>query len=334
MGGGSAAGFVNDVLTRMRRERQNQARILDYRRFKKPAHGGKSPAKEAFDCLFLCDHCGYLSEAEGACPACTHTAWIDLDNWTLAEGLREIEEAARQNPVPAVRWRIRGASLAIGALVGAACTTGLAMAGLVAVGAASLAGVGAGATGAATVLTHAVGRRQLGWSIMARRVQDPTRWRMPVPFADDPAGKFFKRSVGPALATEGLLRAPFTGRPCVAYEVAVLFDHPTDAWPPTWALREMRSCVFTVDGREVGKDGAMLTAPTELIEQPVMSEEEKRRFLRERGLFLADGRFDLYEAIVGPNEQVELRWPTTPEGAPPFVVPVGGMVKVRHPYRG
>lgn len=78
----------------------------------------------------------------------------------------------------------------------------------------------------------------------------------------------------------------------------------------------------------------MLTAPTELVEQPVMSEEEKRRFLRERGLFLADGRFDLYEAIVGVNEQVELRWPSVPEGAAPFVVAVGGTGKVRHPYRG
>ena len=334
MGGGSAAGFVSDVLSRMRRERQNQGRILDYRRFRKPPNSGPGPAKEAFDCLNLCDHCGYLSELQGACPACTHTAWIDLDNWAVAERLREVEEAARQNPVPAVRWRIRGASLAIGALVGVGLATGLALAEVVAAGAASLAGVGAGATGAATVLTHALGRRRLGWSIMARRVQDPTRWRMPVPFAEDPAGKFFKRSVGAAVATEGVLRAPFTGRPCVAYVVAVLFDFPSDAWPPTWALREMRSCVFSVDGREVGKDRAMLTAPTELVEQPVMSEEEKRRFLRERGLFLADGRFDLYEAIVGVNEQVELRWPSVPEGAAPFVVAVGGTGKVRHPYRG
>lgn len=333
MGGGSAAGFVNDVLSRMRRDRQNQARILDYRRFRKPPGGGPGPAKEAFDCLNLCDHCGYLNEVQGACPACTHTAWIDLDNWALAERLREVEEAARQNPVPAVRWRIRGASLAIGAVLGLGCATGLALAGVVVASAASLAGVGAGATGAATVLTHALGRRRLGWSIMARRVQDPTRWRMPVPFADERAGTF-KRAAGPAVATEGLLRAPFTGRPCVAYEVAVLFDHPQDAWPPIWALREMRACPFEVDGRAVARDHAMLTATTELVAQPVMSVEEKRRFLRERGLFLADGSFDLYEAIVAPNERVELRWPTTPEGAPPFVVPVGGATRGRDPYRG
>lgn len=333
MGGGSAAGFVNDVLTRMRRERQNQARILDYRRFKKPSHGGKSPAKEDFDCMFLCDHCGYLSDVQGACPACTHTAWIDLDNWTLAEGLREIEEAARQNPVPAVRWRVRGASLAIGAVLGVAGTAGLALAGVVASSMAGLVELGAGAAGAATVLTHALGRRRLGWSIMARRVQDPTRWRMPLPFADDKA-RTFRRAAGPAIAREGVLRAPFSGRPCVAYEVAVLFDYPDDAWPPTWVLREMRSCPFEVDGREVARDHAMLTAPTEAVAQPVMSVEEKRRFLRERGLFLADGSFDLFEAIVAPNEQVELRWPTAPEGAPPFVVGVGGVVKGRDPYRG
>ena len=78
----------------------------------------------------------------------------------------------------------------------------------------------------------------------------------------------------------------------------------------------------------------MLTATTELVAQPVMSVEEKRRFLRERGLFLADGKFDLYEAIVAPHERVELRWPTTPEGAPPFVVQVGGATRGRDPYRG
>jgi hypothetical protein len=333
MGGGSAAGMVNDVLARMRRERQNQARALDYRRFMKPAGSGPSAAKEAFDCLFLCDHCGYLSEVEGACPACTHTAWIDLDNWALAEKQREIEEAARQNPVPAVRWRVRGASLAIGAVLGVGCATGLALAEMVAVGAASLVGVGAGATGAATVLTHALGRRRLGWSIMARQVQDPTRWRMPLPIADDGV-KTARRCAGSAIARDGLLRAPFTGRACVAYEVAVLFDHPGDAWPPTWALREMRSCAFEVDGGEVEKDRAMLTGATELVEKPVMSEEEKRRFLRERGLFLADGKFDLYEAIVAPNERVEVRWPAAPEGAAPWVVQVGGATRGGDPYRG
>ena len=136
------------------------------------------------------------------------------------------------------------------------------------------------------------------------------------------------------MATEAVLRAPFTGRACVAYEVAVLFDHPGDAWPPIWALREMRSCPFEVDGREVAKDHAMLTTATALVETPVMSEEQKRRFLRERGLFVADGRFDLYEAIVAPNQRVELRWPTAPEGAPPFVSAIEGAVRGRDPYRG
>ena len=319
---------MNDALRRMRRDRQNQSRLLDYRKHRKPANDGPGPANEAFDCLFLCDHCGYLSEVEGACPACTHTAWIDLDNWAHAEALRGVEEAARQHPVAEVRWRVRGATLALGTLVGVGCATGLALAGVLAGSMASV----LGATGAATALTHALARRKIGWSIMARRVRDPTRWRMPVPLADET--DTLKRRAGPALAREPLLRAPFTGRPCVAYEVAVLFDHPDDAWPPTWVLREMRSCAFEVDGHEVAANRAMLTGPTELVATPTMSEGEKRRFLRERGLFLADGTFDLYEAIVEANEACEVRWPTANEGAPPFVLGLRGRTRGQHPYRG
>ena len=174
MGGGSAAGFVNDVLSRMRRDRQNQARILDYRRFRKPPGGGPGPAKEAFDCLNLCDHCGYLNEVQGACPACTHTAWIDLDNWALAERLREVEEAARQNPVPAVRWRIRGASLAIGAVLGLGCATGLALAGVVVASAASLAGVGAGSRSRIGLRVNPqVGAGSIAMSSTASRAPNP-----------------------------------------------------------------------------------------------------------------------------------------------------------------
>ncbi|MBK7825623.1 MAG: hypothetical protein IPJ59_10480 [Nannocystis sp.] len=322
---------MSDVLARMRRDRQN-GRILDYRRFRKPPNGGPGPAKEAFDCLFLCDHCGYLSDVEGACPSCTHTAWIDLDNWAHAERLREVEEGARQNPVPEVRWRVRGASLAVGAVLGLGCVTGLALAGMVAVEVGSLVGVGAGAMGAGTVLTHALGRRRFGWSLMAKGVRNPSRWRVPLPIADPKAGTL-RRAAGPALASGPLLQAPFTGRACVAYEVAVLFDHPSDAWPPTWVLREMRSCAFEVDGREVGADRATLGAAVEAVERPVMNEDQKRRFLRERGLFLADGSFDLYEAIVAPDAYCEVLWPLAPEGAPPFVVAATGPVG-RHPYRG
>ncbi len=53
-----------------------------------------------------------------------------------------------------------------------------------------------------------------------------------------------------------------------------------------------------------------------------MSDDEKRRFLRERGLFLADGSFDFHEAIVAANETCEVAWPTTPGGAAPISLPV------------
>lgn len=325
-------GATLDAIARLRREQRNQPRRIDNHKLARAARGPGGPAKEAFDCLFLCDHCGYLSATQGPCPACTHTAWIDLDNWAHAEALREREEVARQNPAPDVRWRVRGASLAIGAALGLGCATGLALAGTVAIAAGALLGIGAGATGTATALTHAIARRRIGWSIMAKRVRDPSRWRLPLPLPDRDAS-VGRRAQGPAIASEAPLRAPFSGRPCVAYEVAVLFDYPDDAWPPTWVLREVRSCAFAVDGRELRADHVMLTPPPEAVPQPAMSEDEKRRFLRERGLFLADGSFDLFESILAPDQPCELQWPTSPADAPPFVTPIRATSRGGSPYR-
>lgn len=326
-------GATLDAIARLRRDQRQQAhRKLDYRKLTKAARGPLGPAKEPFDCMFLCDHCGYLADTAATCPSCTHMAWIDLDNWAHAEALRQVEESARQRPIAEVRWGVRAMSLAIGATLGCGLTAGLALAGGLALIGAGVIGFGAGATGAATALTHALGRRAFGWRFMARRVRDPARWRLPLPFAD-PRATVAARVVGPARARGPLLRAPFSGRPCVAYEVAVLFDYPHDAWPPTWVLREVRSCALEVEGREVAADAAMLELPTQAIDRPALDEDGKRRFLRERGLFLADGEFDLFEAVVLPDQTVELQWPSAPVGAPPRVLPAAQALR-RGPYRG
>lgn len=317
-------GATIDVIARMRKDRQQMA---SKRTSIRPHMLGSGPPKESFDCLFLCDGCGYLSDTDARCPACGATAWIDLDYWVHAEALRAREEEERRNPSKEVRWQVRLASLAAGSTLGAGCVGLLAAAGVALAWPVAL---GLGVTSVAAA--HGLGQRRIGWSLMARRVRDPTRWRLPLP-SIDPAAKIRERISGHLAPQGALLRAPFTGRPCIGYEIAVLFDTPEDAWPPIWVLREMRSCAFDVRGRAVEADKAWLALPTAPISQPALDDDAKAKFLRQRGLFLGDGQFDLFESIIEPGRPYELVWPSLPEGAPPMIVPASGAVAREHPFR-
>ena len=317
-------GATLDAIARLRREMKD---LGSKRSSIRPYQLGGSPAKESFDCLFLCDVCGYLSETDPTCPSCTAHAWIDLDYWAHAEALRAREEDARRHPPNSVQWQVRLTSLTAGAALGATGALWLAFAGVVGLGLPALLGCSVVATG----LTHALGRRRLGWSLMTRRVQNPTRWRVPLPLAA-PDATTARRVVGQVEAQGPLLRAPFTGRPCVGYDVAVLFDTPNDAWPPIWVLREMRSCAFEVDGRQVAADAVTLAMGTAPVPAPNLTDAAKARFLRERGLFLVDGQFDLFETIVEPGGTYELLWPSLPADAPPFIRAAPGAPR-RNPYR-
>jgi hypothetical protein len=317
-------GATLDVLQRLRREAQSMG---SNRSSIRPYQLGVSPGREDFPCMFLCDSCGYLSETDPPCPCCGTRAWIDLGLWAHAEVLRAREEEARRHPPDVVQWQVRLTSLASGAAIGATGATWLALIGLVSFSWPVIVGCGALATG----MTHVLGRRRLGWSIMTKRVQNPTRWRLPLPLID-PKAKTASRISGPIEAHGPLLRAPFSGRTCVGYDIAVMFDTPNDAWPPIWVLREVRSCAFEIGGREVAADAASLAMPITAITEPALDTEAKRRFLRERGLFLVDGTFDLYEAIIEPGGSYELLWPSLPAGAPPFVRPIAAGTR-RDPYR-
>jgi len=278
--------------------------------------------------MFLCDVCGYLCDRDPPCPSCGHTSWIDLDYWALAEALRTREEDQRRHPPDRLKWQVRLASLTTGAALGVGCATGLALAGLAAFTWPALLGLGGGAA----ALTHGLGRRRIGRSLMARQVERPSRWHLPLPLvaADAVATT---RVVGRPQPRGALLTAPFSGRPCLGYELGVLFDAPGDAWPPIWVLREMRSCAFDVHDRHVDADAVTLALPIAPVPEPAMTETVRQKFLRQRGLFLVDGKFDLFEAILEPGAVYELQWPSAPEGAPPVVRPTTGVVAPRGAYR-
>ena len=318
---GGMSGFA--AMARLRLKTQD---LASKRSVIRPHELGGASVKEAFDCQFLCDACGYLCDTAPACPACGSEAWIDLDYWTNAEALRAREEEARRQPPRGVQWQVRLTSLAGGVALGISGAVGLAFAGL-GLGAPTLLGCGA----LATALTHAIGRRRFGWSIMTRRVQKPTRWRLPLPLVAADATTA-AQITGRLVADGPLLRAPFSGRACIGYDIAVMFDTPGDAWPPIWVLREMRSCAFEALGRRVAADALTLALPLLPVAKPAISEAQLQRFLRERGLFLVDGSFDLFEAIVEPEAAHELLWPSLPAGAPPFIQAAEGKAR-RDPYR-
>jgi hypothetical protein len=326
-------GATLDAIARLRREfKAMEHRRLDYRKFSKPIHRDLASAREAFDCFFLCDECGYLCDTAPPCPSCGQTAWIDLDLWANAEALRALEEDRRRHPPKWLRRRVNLTALAAGSVVGLASTVALALADALVLGWTGAIGFATGATGLVTAFTHELTRRRLTRLLVADRVENPTRWRLPLPLAD-PNTATATRLVGPVEPRGPLLRAPFTGRLCVAYEAAVLFDHPEDAWPPTWVVREMRSAPFEVQGRPVAADRATLDLPILPVDPPELDIAARQRYLRERGLFLADGKFDLFEAILEPNATHELLWPAAPADAPPFVRPSRALPP-GDPYRG
>lgn len=322
--GMGTAGAVFDALARLRRD---MPKFGSKRSSVRPHELGGGPKKESFDCMFLCDACGYLCDTDPPCPSCGRTEWIDLDYWGLAEALRAREEDERRHPPADITWRVRLTSIAAGLLFGVLCSAGLELSGLLAFDWPALLGLGAG--GAA--MTHGLGRRQIAWGMLARQVQRPTRWRLPLPLPAPDAGAG-ERLVGHVEPRGPLLQAPFSGRPCVGYQIAVMFDAPNDAWPPLWVLDEMRSCAFEVQGRAIAADRVSLVGPIEHIIRPFMTETERQRFLRVRGLFLADGQFDLFESIIEPGQACELLWPNAPAGAPPAIRPTRALPP-GDPYR-
>jgi hypothetical protein len=167
-------GATFDAIARLK---QMQKSLGSKRSSIRPHELGGGPSKESFDCMFLCDVCGYLCDSDPPCPSCGARSWIDLDYWALAEALHAREEAERKHPPDDLKWQIRLASLTTGAALGVGCATGLALAGLAAFTWPALLGLGGGAA----ALTHGLGRRRIGRSLMARRIDRPSRWHLPLP---------------------------------------------------------------------------------------------------------------------------------------------------------
>jgi hypothetical protein len=143
----------------------------------------------------------------------------------------------------------------------------------------------------------------------------PNRWRLPG--GSNTASWFRPTDAVPVLDAEPL-RAPLTGRPCVAYEVGVRQTAGPNAPLNQWLSLEQRNAPMRLDGSHHAKDSVRLAlARQELTrDEIVLDDAGLARFLRERG-FLPSDELVFYETVVVEGEDCKIA--EEREGGPPLV---------------
>ncbi len=253
----------------------------------------------------LCSECGRLEwpdqtaasphratdgvEQHRACPHCEARAWIDLRRESTALAIRQGEEggAARES-VWADTGRKAGIGLIIGSILGLLVTSSLWAGTLVAL----LSGAAVG-----------LGALRLRRISMAPPSPLPDRWSLALP----PAEPMTETHRGRPEVTE-TLRAPLTGRACVAYEVGLRADGDADGELSSWALLEQRVAAQTVDGCSVDPDATFARPPREYLGElsPQLLDAAGMEWLAERGFSAVGSNLRVYESIVPVDADVEL----------------------------
>ena len=257
-----------------------------------------------FDCHWQCTECGFqvpppvpeLAEtvyrepaAEGPqdrvpprpCASCGASAWANLREGGVVEALI-VRDEERQSTRGARRTgliKLIGLSIwTVAVLILALGTDGLILLPL--------------ALGTALLLLNSAYRE----FVSGRRERHANSWSHPVP----PRGRVRARVEG-VVEGRALLRAPLTGRACLAYELGVRHDSEVDADPWSWTLLEQRSAGLHVGGTE-------LSAPPYLILERQVHPDEldaaARDELRKRGLDPTRPGYTLFESILEAGEWV------------------------------
>ncbi|MCB9701516.1 MAG: hypothetical protein H6711_06475 [Myxococcales bacterium] len=283
-----------------------------------PHRGSPEAADLApFPCFWLCLECGRLHPPEqvaGAssprvCVACRRPALADLRPNGAIVALARIDE--EDAPARASRGhRLLSRALGYGIVAGAL--------GMIAV------------LVWAIVVAHTLDPIYISlWlvclmpllltagTILSRRLAGsqakplPARWLMSLASGSRRRGA---RIQGRPAAAE-LLRAPLSGRPCVAYEVGARRDRDADdAELGSWLLLEQRSAAFVIGEVSVAADRAALSLRprAHFAGDDAPDPAARDRFLRERGI-LSTEPIELFETIVAADDECVLR---IGEGAP------------------
>lgn len=258
-------------------------------------------------CATLCSHCGYLrnpvveagyrvaagDQPRGGCPSCGEDAWLDLRRDDVMLALSENESFALDRSVR--KWAMQSASVLVLGSIG--LFLGIMLAQLF-LGTGAL--MPAGLTTIATILAAvAIIRRMYELGGPPRPRAMPMRWRWALP---SPEPQRFEGEVV-HLAGDPLI-APLSGRPCLAYDVAVRSDGDGRAHLGTWHLVEQMTAELQLVSRTIPAGKAWLDVPQR---QPFVAESagdhhRVERFLRERGFAPHDHQ--VFETVVDPHAVV------------------------------
>ena len=274
----------------------------------------------SFECFMMCGNCGYLAEPSSEakafeCPACDARSGLDLMHIDVADELRKADEMSRLHPTPRVADEAFGIATVIGLCTALAfvlyksdalrSVSGHGDGGYLVLGTMALFLV---VGGGSAFLVHRVFAKRLHRALHEREGRRPARWRLPLPLVNDKLGPI--RKIEASIEVDGpLLRAPVSGRECVGYEVAVLFDVADDIAKPLWVLEEESCAAFRLGQESFEADSITLILPLQPVEAPTTDQDVERltRFLRRRGLFMPDGHFAFFEALLLPGQTCTAR---------------------------
>lgn len=256
-----------------------------------------------FDCYWQCTECGFQISSElskdpyrepssaeprdrrpeGPCQCCGERAWANLREGGVVEALIERDDErqstrdARRNGVIKLAclagWSVMVAMLAFG-------TDGVIIWPL--------------AAGTTLLMLQGAYREY----VSGQRAPYPNSWS----HQQAPKGRVRTRHEGP-VAADSLLRAPLSGRVCVAYELGVRHDSDPEAESWSWTLLEQRSAPgLTV--KDVSSERPYLRLQRE-IHRGALSEAARKQ-LRMRGLDPSRPGYTLFESIVELGESLTL----------------------------
>lgn len=258
----------------------------------------------AFDCSWQCTECGFQispppSEAsedsyrspadpgprdrrpEGPCAGCgARGAWANLREGAVVEALI-VQDETRQSTRGARRSGLI-------TLLGLAAWTAV-------VGWAVYGHGGWFFFPLALATALVMGRTAYAEYRSGRRARYAVSWTHELP----PRGRARATRTG-ALAGEGALRAPLSGRLCLAYELGVRHDGDAEADPWTWTLLEQRSLAsLRVGGAELSSSPHLRLRRELYVDalSPAARDE-----LRKRGLDPSRPGYTLFETIVERGE--------------------------------
>lgn len=274
----------------------------------------------------ICTHCGYLADDEpsrsavalagdphrridpvsvqaslrGAsrCPACDARAWADPTLEATALAMRGVEDRPVTSDGATGIDRgsvVLGAAsvlslVAYGVWLGLGALPILGKLGVLLAGA----GLAAGTLAIAKRLLHA----------RPRRVTRPpaSRWHLALPTATAMRGQ----AAGPVSARDGLLHAPLTLRPCVAYELGVRADEAITDEAGTWLLLEQRSVALRVGDRTFPADCVRLQWPRERMALTSVPAQRLQQVLSSRAFTGRERGLVVVESVVAPGREVEI----------------------------